>query len=137
MTDRTDIDAAPDSVADTASDGARLPVRRSDVAPRALPRDGHPATPTTMVRLRGELDVMSEPDVWALLNPLSGKPGADVIIDLREVTFLDCRGVSPLCRARGRLRAAGGRMRLIVGSPGVERLLRLTRLDRSFDIVHE
>jgi anti-anti-sigma factor len=135
VTDRNELDLTTDATARVRVDGLQPTGSPAASSPGKTTVGGPADSPITLVSLRGEVDVVTEPEVSALLEPLCRKPGTDLVVDLRAVTFLDCRGVSPLCRARSRLLAGNGRLRLIVGSPGVDRLLRLTRLDRAFEIV--
>lgn len=93
--------------------------------------------PITVMELRGELDIFA---AWTLsdrLDDLTGTGRADLVLDLCAVTFIDCAGLSLLCRARHRTQALGGRLRLTGVTPGdsVTRLLRLTGLTGAFEIV--
>jgi len=51
-----------------------------------------------LVRLRGELDLASLPDVQPELDRLLGLPEQSVSIDVAELTFLDSTGVAVLIR---------------------------------------
>jgi anti-anti-sigma factor len=48
---------------------------------------------------------------------------ADVTMDLSDVRFMDCSGVSALMWTRRRLSGSGGRLSLTGGNPTVNRLL--------------
>ncbi|MFG2226650.1 STAS domain-containing protein [Streptomyces sp. NPDC048644] len=92
---------------------------------------------TTVVELRGELDVLA---AWTLsdrLDDFTGTRRPDLILDLRAVTFIDCSGLSLLCRARHRTRAKAGRLRLtgVATGDSVMRLLAMTGLTGSFDVL--
>ncbi len=82
------------------------------------------------VRLHGELDTASAPDVAAGLAPLTvrvGGPGPHVrgtaFLDLADLGFLDTAGLTALRRGRAALRASGWQVRLTRPQPAVRRLL--------------
>ncbi|MFF7356162.1 MULTISPECIES: STAS domain-containing protein [Streptomyces] len=90
----------------------------------------------TVVSLHGEIDLLTAPTVSERLDALTAYPRPDLILDLRPVTFIDCAGLSVLCRARNRALARCGRLRLVTVSPGFCRMLRVTGLGHVFE-VHE
>ena len=88
---------------------------------------------TTVVELRGEIDLVTAPQLSARLDVLTAGPGPDLVLDLRAVSFIDCTGLGVLCRARNRARTHLGRLRLVSQSAHLERLLRATRLADVFE----
>lgn len=78
------------------------------------------------VRLAGELDIATLPYLWGRLGD-AVKMGieSDVVVDLSEVTFIDCSALGPLMAAR---RGLGGRLELRGASRPVTHLLELTGL---------
>jgi anti-sigma B factor antagonist len=89
---------------------------------------------TVTVELRGEIDIVTAEPLSARIDALTSGPTPDLVLDLRRVTFIDCRGLAVLCRARNRVMRRGGRLRLLVDSPHIPRLLRLTRLADVFEV---
>jgi anti-anti-sigma factor len=81
------------------------------------------------LRLVGEIDLATTPE---LQRHLHENPGVKVI-DMRHVSFIDCRGISILVLAN-RTRALADRITIHSPSAQVRRVLRLTGLDTSFDI---
>nr|WP_285558394.1 STAS domain-containing protein [Streptomyces hygroscopicus] len=77
---------------------------------------------TTVVELYGEIDILAAPSVTACLDDLTARGRPDVVVDLRAVSFIDCAGLAPLCRARNRVARRHGRLRLVSDS---DRLLRV------------
>ncbi|MFF3277543.1 STAS domain-containing protein [Streptomyces chrestomyceticus] len=71
----------------------------------------YPLGPTTVVELRGEIDMLTAPAVRRHLQHLV-KPEAVLLIDLRPVTSFDCSGLEVLLDIQ--LRAVMGRCRLEV-----------------------
>ena len=57
-----------------------------------------------------------------------------VVVDFRDVTFMDDSGLGALVRGLKTVRASGGRMYLCSVNDQVEMLFELTSMDRVFDI---
>lgn len=72
----------------------------------------------TLVVPRGELDIASSRDLAAVLVAQSGW----VVVDLRELTFVDASGLRVLLDAEARSRQDGGQLRF-VPAPVVRRLI--------------
>jgi anti-anti-sigma factor len=72
----------------------------------------------------GEIDLNSAGRVQAALERLAAE--RDVKVDLRQVTFLDARGVAALIYGLHRARATGHRLTVTAASRVVWRVLRLT-----------
>jgi anti-sigma B factor antagonist len=79
-----------------------------------------------VVGVSGELDLASGPELEAELNQLNGADTNMVVIDLRELDFMDSTGLSILVRAHQRLAGEGCEIGLVRGSQQVQRLLDLT-----------
>ncbi|MFF8787977.1 STAS domain-containing protein [Streptomyces sp. NPDC015125] len=94
---------------------------------------------TTVLELRGELDILAVSVLSDRLDEITGAQGTDLVVDVRAVTFIDCAGLSLLSRARYRTRQRGGRLRLtgVCGGGSVARLLRMTGLTGSFEILSD
>jgi anti-anti-sigma factor len=89
---------------------------------------------TTVLVLRGDIDIATAPLVTACLDALTAVPHPDLVVDLSPVSFLDCSGLNVLCRARRRTRARHGRLRLVSGGERLRVVLRLTGLADAFEI---
>ncbi|WP_079193926.1 STAS domain-containing protein [Streptomyces sp. CB02923] len=96
----------------------------------------HVVGATTVVELRGEVDILAVTALTARLDEITGARCPDLVLDVRDVTFIDCCGMSLLCRTRRRVEVKAGRLRLagVAESPSVLRLLRLTGLLPAFDL---
>ncbi|MFE2428309.1 STAS domain-containing protein [Streptomyces sp. NPDC059373] len=88
----------------------------------------------TVVELRGELDIVAKTRITDHLESLARAPRPDLVLDLRQVTFVDCCGLSVLCRVQSRTARSGGRLRLVSHDPAFRRLLRLTALAGTFEL---
>lgn len=88
----------------------------------------------TVVVVSGEIDVSTAPTLRAHLDALPS--GAQVIVDLSEVTFLDSTGLGVLVAARRRARATAplGEVHLVVTRPRVAKVLEVTGLSTVFAV---
>jgi anti-anti-sigma factor len=84
-----------------------------------------PDAGSTVVRLRGELDLCSSPEAAAALTEVVEAGERHVVLDLRQLAFLDVSGLHVLEAVADRLSAAGGRLVLRAPTRPVRRLLDL------------
>jgi anti-sigma B factor antagonist len=92
-------------------------------------------TRTVVVTPQQRLDAFSAPALRAQLDGLLAHGGSRFVVDLSDVPFLDSAGMAVLVSLLKRARQAGGDVRLVW--PKVEaaqRILRLTKFDRVFDM---
>ncbi|WP_442804021.1 STAS domain-containing protein [Streptomyces luteogriseus] len=89
---------------------------------------------TTVVELRGEIDIFTAPPLAARMEALTAGPHSDLVLDLRSTAFIDCTGLGVLCRARNRAEARYGRLRLVTDSAGFRRILRAMGLAGVFEV---
>ncbi|MFF6996770.1 anti-sigma factor antagonist [Streptomyces sp. NPDC008313] len=82
----------------------------------------------TVLELHGEIDIAAAVEIIPLLDAATALPNPRVVIDLRPVEFFDCSGLRLLHRARNRVLARGGRIRLVCVHPLTLRVLRVTGL---------
>ena len=83
------------------------------------------------VRIVGDLDLATVPDLERVLDGLAGSEHGRLLIDLDEVEFMDSTGLAAIVRAQRSANSNGHRMTLRRGSLQVQRLLELTdMLDR-------
>jgi anti-sigma B factor antagonist len=87
--------------------------------------------------LRGELSLEHAYTFDEELRLVEARRPACVMVDLRELRFLDSSGLSRLLAARRRARRNGHRFMLIRGPRNVQRVLTLTGVDDSFEVVSE
>ncbi|MFJ2261779.1 STAS domain-containing protein [Streptomyces sp. NPDC087844] len=83
----------------------------------------------TVVELHGEIDVFTVAKITVDLDTATGQPVPHVIVDLRQVSFMDSSGLHMLSRAHHRARARNGGIQLVSDQPRIRQLLRLTALD--------
>ena len=78
------------------------------------------------VAVSGELDLVSSPTLEDALDRVGGTDVDLVLLDLRELEFMDSTGLHLLIKAQQRLQEQGRRFAVIKGGVQVERLLSLT-----------
>lgn len=79
-----------------------------------------------MISVSGELDLASSPALEEELDRVAQSDAKVVIVDLRNLEFMDSTGLSVLVRAHQRAEEDGRRLGLVNGSQQVQRLLSLT-----------
>lgn len=89
------------------------------------------------IALRGELDLAHAYTFDAELRRVEESRPPCVIIDLRELTFLDSCGLARLLAARRRARRLGHRLMLVRGPSVIQRLFALAAVDDAFEMVSE
>lgn len=88
----------------------------------------------TTARLTGEIDTYTVPDVRSAFERLPVAAGGTVVVDLREVTFLDSSGLGAIIALFHRAGAVGARLQLVCGDV-TTRLVQLMHLDQVMDVV--
>jgi anti-anti-sigma factor len=83
----------------------------------------------TVFTVSGELDLSSSVELEEALSQLDGSETGLVILDLRNVDFMDSAGLAVVVKAHAQAESAGRAFGVVQGSPQVRRLLSLTRVD--------
>ena len=92
------------------------------------------AVPEYEVRLLGELDMSTAPQLRDELHRLASDGATMVTVDLSELAFVDSTGLSVLITGLKQLRQQGGEMALRSPTPGTRRVLEITGLTEVFSI---
>ena len=83
--------------------------------------------------LRGELDLATAPRLETHLT-LVEQDGVDaIVLDLRDLTFVDSTGLHTFLKARGRAADNGHRFALVGANDQVRRLLQVTTTEEILD----
>ena len=93
-------------------------------------RDGD----TAILKLHGDLDIATAPELAELCQSVHEQGARDVVIDLTETTFLDSAGLRALIGAQRLFSGDGANVRLSHPSDAVIRLLDITGLTGWFAI---
>ncbi len=110
----------------TGSSGSRLTV---EVFPLGLQ--------AARVRVRGELDLATVPQLAPALSALLGAGRHQLDVDLDEVTFCDVAGLTALLQANARAVQAGGRLVVHGSCPPLRLMLRVLRPEPAFAMIPE
>jgi anti-sigma B factor antagonist len=84
-----------------------------------------------VLRVRGEVDIALTPDIDAAIEGILGR---DIVIDMRDVTFMGSTGLACLLRSKRQAEAQGTELRLRAPSRQVVEVLDMTRLTTVFTI---
>ena len=89
------------------------------------------------VHLAGELDIATIPLLEETLHAsrLRGLRARLVVLDMRDLEFMDASGMRALMEAGNRARQSDGRLVLVRGPPEVDRVFTLTDSRDQFEIV--
>ena len=90
---------------------------------------------TTIIAVSGELDLASSPALQEELDRVSASDAEMLIIDLRELDFMDSTGLSVLVRAHQRAEEQGRQLAVVKGPQQVQRLLSLTGVSDRMTVV--
>jgi anti-sigma B factor antagonist len=85
-----------------------------------------PGDDGTVVVVSGEVDVCTEASLQQALLRIIREHGARLLLDVSDVSFMDCAGLRALWTTRRRAELRGGFMRLIAVSRAVRRIIELT-----------
>jgi anti-anti-sigma factor len=89
------------------------------------------------VHLAGELDIATTPLLVETLHASrrGGLRARVVVLDMRELEFVDTSGLHAIMEAGNRARETGDRLVLVRGPPAVDRVFRLTGSCEQLEIV--
>jgi anti-sigma B factor antagonist len=92
---------------------------------------------TTVLRIRGELDALSAPELRPALDAFVEERRTNIVVDLSELRLIDSSGVGALVSLYKRIRATGGSVRFtgVTAQPLV--IFKLLRLDVVFGLATE
>ena len=85
--------------------------------------------------LSGEFDLSSATLIEDVLKEIEEKRPEVLVLDLRELTFMDSTGLRVMVSADARARDDSRRLAIVQGPEAVHRVFRITGLDDHLDIV--
>ena len=107
---------------------------REPLAALASPGPRPDGANAAMLKVVGELDLAGVPELDYELRRAEAHATL-VVVDLRELEFIDTSGACLLLQAHRRVRSAGGRMLVVRGPAEVEWFLALIGIDRELELV--
>jgi len=88
-----------------------------------------------VIVVSGELDLASAPALEEELTRAVTNGADPVIVDLRELEFIDSTGLGLLIKANRKAEAAGRRFAIVRGQSQVQRLLGVTGIEQRLTLV--
>lgn len=88
----------------------------------------------TLIRARGEVDVVTAPKLAGRLDRLLRSGSGDVVIDLTETEFLDSAGLHVLLNAQRRLTRRARALRVLCAPGPVRHVIELARLTETLGV---
>jgi anti-anti-sigma factor len=85
----------------------------------------------------GELDLASAEELEAHLVQLEASEPDVLVLDLRELDFMDSTGLRTVIAADARAKDRGGRLVVVRAPEEVDRVFRLTRMDQHLELVDQ
>jgi anti-anti-sigma factor len=76
----------------------------------------------------GELDIATTPELEQALTEATAGADGEIVLDLRELTFMDSTGLRALAQANSRAEEAGVSLSIIRGPRQIERVLEISGL---------
>ena len=89
------------------------------------------------LRLAGELDLSSAPELNAVIDRLHGEGRHRLLVDLADLSFCDSAGMAAFVRGDNHGSAAGGWLRLTGASGRVARVLGISGLGEILRYEHD
>ena len=88
----------------------------------------------TVVGVTGDIDINTSPDIKKSFDEVVREKKEKVVIDFKDVGYVDSSGLATLVEILKKLRAYGGRLKLAGLSDKVLGLFEITKLSKLFDI---
>jgi anti-sigma B factor antagonist len=92
---------------------------------------------TGIISLQGELDMATVDHLDEAFELAAGSVPAVLLVDLRELTFMDSAGLAWLLGARERCRGMGCRLVLVRAGRSTQRLLQVAGVEGRFEFVDD
>jgi anti-anti-sigma factor len=91
-----------------------------------------------VVMIRGELDLATAPDLEAVVTERLDA-GQDVVVDLRELAFMDSTGLRVLVAAHARVEGGSQSFRVVRPRPGapIRKILAIAGVESVLDFVDD
>lgn len=94
----------------------------------------HTSNGITVLTLDGRFEAQNSASVREMIKKVTDKTPANVVVNLKDVKFIDSSGLAVLVQGMKLAKKAGGKLRLCHLRQSVRIIFELTRLDRVFEI---
>lgn len=85
----------------------------------------------------GELDISTAGRIEAELRAVEAEQPETIVLDLRELEFIDSTGLRVIIAADARARVDSRRLVLVEGASHIQRVFRIALLDRRLEFVSD
>jgi len=89
----------------------------------------------TVIRVSGELDLGSAPQLEAAIAAEPARSARSLVIDLRETVFMDSTGLRAVLAAARQARESGRRFAVTHGGEQVQRIFSVTGADSRLEVL--
>jgi anti-sigma B factor antagonist len=89
------------------------------------------------LKLRGDLDLYNAPEFDDALVAVEGEKWPTLVLDLRELEFLDSMALRLIMRTQARAKQDGRRLVLVRGPQFIDRVLELSGVREHLEVVDE
>lgn len=87
--------------------------------------------------MTGEIDINTSPQVKKVFDKLVEAKRKKIILNFKDISYIDSSGLATLVEILKGLRSYGGRLKLTNLSTKVRSLFEITKLEKLFEIVFE
>ncbi|HYZ79626.1 MAG TPA: STAS domain-containing protein [Solirubrobacteraceae bacterium] len=89
------------------------------------------------LKLRGDLDLYTAPEFDDVLVAVEGEKWPTIVLDLRELEFIDSMALRLIMRTQARAEQDGRRLIIVRGPAFIDRVLELAGLTQHLELVDE
>jgi anti-sigma B factor antagonist len=89
----------------------------------------------TIITVRGEIDMVTAPALNAELGEVVQAEEGDVLVDLKDIAFIDSTGLHVLLNAQRRLVRQGHHLFVICEDGPVRRVIQLAKLEETLGLI--
>ena len=87
---------------------------------------------TTVLTVRGEIDVYTAPRLRQAIVDLVDAGSTSIVVDMEKVDFLDSTGLGVLVEGLKRVRTRGGDLSIVVTQDKILKIFEITGLNKAF-----
>lgn len=87
--------------------------------------------------VNGEININTSPQVKKAFDKLIGAKKEKIVVNFKDVSYVDSSGLATLVEMLKGLRSYGGKLKLTNLSTKVKNLFEITKLEKLFDITSE
>lgn len=90
---------------------------------------------TIRIAPSGELDIATAPEFEQAISQATAEPDSELVLDLRQLTFMDSTGLRTLAQTNAQADADGFELSIVRGPRQIERVLEISGLGALLPLV--